>query len=146
MLDTEHPDQDSATEAAELLTRASRRLRRNERKALAPYGLTFAQARALRKVVNHGPLRIGDLAELLEIVPRSATTRVDDLERTKLVVRSTDPGDRRSVIVSATAEGHELVARLRAERTVGAETMFAALSSEERSHLVRLLRALTGES
>ncbi len=146
MNDATHRDQDSAAELAELLTRASRRLRSNERNALAPYGLTFAQARALRKVVNHGPLRIGDLARLLEIVPRSATTRVDDLERTRLVVRSTDPSDRRSVIVSATTEGRELVARLRAERTAGAETMFAALSSKERSHLVQLLRALTAES
>jgi len=146
MTKIEHPDQDSPSEIAELLTRASRRLRRNERKELAPYGLTFAQARALRKVIDHGPLRIGDLAELLEIVPRSATTRVDDLGRAKLVVRSADPGDRRSVIVSATAEGHELIARLREERAAGAEALFAPLSPDERAHLARLLRSLAEDA
>jgi len=132
-----------STGLAELLTRASWRLRNNERKALAPHGLTFAQARALRVLVDTGPMRIGDLAALLEIVPRSATSRVDDLEEAGLVARSADPNDRRSVIIAATPEGHELVTRLRAQRRAGAETLFAPLTTGDRAELVRLLGVLT---
>ena len=130
-------------ELAELLTRASRRLRNNERQALAPYGLTFAQGRALRVLVEVGPIRIGDLAAILEIVPRSATSRVDGLEEAGLVTRSSDPTDRRSVIISATPQGQELVNRLRAGRKAGAETLFASLTTQDRTELMRLLGALT---
>jgi len=132
-------------ELAELLTRASWRLRNNERKALAPYGLTFAQARALRVLVDAGPIRIGDLAAALEIVPRSATSRVDGLEEARLVARSADPNDRRSVIIAATHQGQELVTRLRAERKVSAESLFAQLSAEDKAELLRILGILTGD-
>lgn len=128
---------------AELLTRASWRLRNNERKALAPYGLTFAQARALRVLLDAGPMRIGDLAAVLEIVPRSATSRADDLEGAGLVTRSTDPNDRRSVIIAATSQGRELASRLRTERRAGAETLFAPLTTRDRADLTRLLSVLT---
>lgn len=131
---------------AELLTRASWRLRRNERKALAPYGLTFASARALRTLVAAGPMRIGDLANALEIVPRTATTRVDGLERAGLVLRSADPTDRRSIVVSATEQGQELVVRLTAERRASAETMFAMLSSADQAELLHLLGLLTADT
>jgi DNA-binding MarR family transcriptional regulator len=146
MKDMEHSGEDSPNELAELFTRASRRLRKNERKELAPYGLTFAQARALRILTDSGPMRIGDLANLLEIVPRSATTRVDDLEQAGLVARSADPDDRRSVIVTATAQGQDLVARLGAERRASAETLFAPLSAEDKSDLIRLLRSLNKDA
>ncbi len=136
---------DISAKLAELLTRASWRLRINERKALAPHGLTFAQARALRTLVDAGPIRIGDLAAALEIVPRSATSRVDDLEEAGLVSRSADPDDRRSVIIAVTSQGQELVNRLRAERRVGAENLFAPLSAEDKAELLRILSTLTND-
>ncbi len=136
----EYSEEETLIKLAELLTRASWRLRKHERKELVPFGLTFAQARALRALVDGGPMRIGDLAGLLEIVPRSATTRVDDLEAAGLVTRRMDPDDRRSVIVVATKEGRDLVARLAADRRVGAETLFAPLSTEERSESPRTAR------
>ena len=131
---------------AELLTRASWRLRKHERKELAPFGLTFAQARALRALVDGGPMRIGDLAARLEIVPRSATSRVDDLETAGLVTRRMDADDRRSVIVMATEAGSDLVARLAADRRVGAELLFAPLSIEERRALLALLDSITKDA
>jgi DNA-binding MarR family transcriptional regulator len=138
-------EEETLARLAEVLTRASWRLRRNERGELAPYGLTFAQARALRVLVDGGPMRIGDLAAQLEIVPRSATTRVDDLETAGLVTRRTDPCDRRSVIVEVTAAGSELVLRLAAGRTAGAMELFSPLSAEERLQLFQLLASVAGE-
>jgi DNA-binding MarR family transcriptional regulator len=127
---------------AELLTRASWRLRKNERGALEPYGLTFAQARALRLLAQRGTMRMGDLAENLEIVPRSATTRVDELETAGLAARRADPADRRSILVEISARGRELVARLQAERQAGAESLFAPLGSSDRLELARLLQIM----
>ena len=138
-----HLGQDTFAELAELLTRASWRLRNNERRALAPHGLTFAQARALRVLVDLGPMRIGDLAAALEIVPRSATSRVDGLEEAGLVARSADPNDRRSIVVAPTEQGRGLVARLTAERRASAATLFAPLSPVDKAELLRLLGELT---
>lgn len=144
--DHEHHGGGSPADLAEALTRASWRLRKNERKALAPYGLTFAGARALRAVVKAGSMRIGDLATLLEIVPRSATTRVDSLEEAGLVTRAADPNDRRSVLVEPTPQGRDLVETLAAERRASAEKLFSPLSSDERAELFRLLASLTKEA
>ena len=132
---------------AELLTRASWRLRRNERKELAPFGLTFAQARALRILsAVPDPLRIGDLANKLEIVPRSATTMVDGLEEAGFVTREIDRDDRRSILVAPTPKGQELIARLAEQRRAGAEALFAPLSAEEKSELLRLLASIGARS
>jgi DNA-binding MarR family transcriptional regulator len=147
---------------SDLLVRASWRLRQNERKELAPFGLTFAQARALRLISSadgqaeayeatstgrptDDGMRIGELAGRLEIVPRSATTMVDGLEGAGLVARRMDPSDRRSVLVTCTAEGKDLIARLDQDRRSGAEDLFAPLSTERKEELLRLLALLTGE-
>ncbi len=130
-------------ELGELLARASWRLRRSERQELVPYGLTFAQARALRSLVDAGTMRIGDLATSLEIVPRSATDRVDGLEQAGLAARSMDPADRRSILVTPTEKGQELVARLTADRKASAESLFAPLPAHDKVELLRLLRSIT---
>ena len=141
----EYSQEETLVALSEVLTRASWRLRKNERKELAPFGLTFAQARALRVLVDTGPMRIGDLAGLLEIAARSATTRVDDLEVAGLVTRQADPDDRRSVVVAPSTAGRELVARLAAERKEGARNLFARLSAEEQVELLLLLTSVTAE-
>jgi DNA-binding MarR family transcriptional regulator len=139
-------DRDDIDELSELLVRASWRLRRNERIELAPFGLTFAQARALR-VLSSAPegMRIGELAGILEIVPRSATAMVDGLEGAGLVARRADSADRRSVIVACSPSGIDLVARLADERRAAAQTLFAPLSSQEKKQLLGLLRSVTVE-
>lgn len=140
------PIGDAGAELAEALVRAAWRLRKNERKVLAPHGLTFAQARALRLLVRTGPMRVGDLADRLEIVPRSATTRVDGLEEAGLVTRTPDPTDRRSILVEPTPQGHDLVTTLAAGRRATAESLLAPLSPDERADLIRLLTRLTKET
>ena len=142
----EYPREETLAALSEVLARASWRLRKNERKELAPFGLTFAQARALRVLVDTGPMRSGDLAGFLEIAARSATSRVDDLEVAGLVTRQADPDDRRSVVVAASTAGRELVARLAAERKEGARSLFAPLSAEEQMELLLLLTSVTAES
>ena len=142
----EESGQEILVTLAELLTRASWRLRRNERKELAPFGLTFAQARALRVLISAGdPMRIGDLAAKLEIVPRSATTMVDGLEEAGFVTREMDRDDRRSILVAPTPKGQELIARLAEQRRVSAEALFAPLSVGEKSELLRLLESLSAD-
>jgi DNA-binding MarR family transcriptional regulator len=134
---------DTTLQLAELLSSASRRLRRGSMAQLAPLGLTFAQARLLRVVAGGDtPLRMAEIAAQLDVVPRSATSMVDTLERAGLVTRVADSEDRRSVLVELTASGRELLARLDEARGTTAEQVFGPLSAEEREDLSRLLAAL----
>lgn len=134
---------DEAGRLAELLTAASRRLRRGVAAQLAPLGLTFAQARAMRLIAAPGCcLRMADIACRLDVVPRSATSVVDGLEAAGLVARRPDPHDRRSVLVALTDEGRRLLDGLDEARRATAEELFAPLGAEDRAELLRLLGAL----
>jgi DNA-binding MarR family transcriptional regulator len=138
-----HTASDPLAQLAELLAKSSWRLRRGGKKELAALGLTFGQARALRHVVRAPePLRIGDLAAHLEIVPRSATATVDALEAAGLVARRADSQDRRSVLLEATTEGLALIERMDLQRRESATAMFGRLAESERAELLRLLSKL----
>jgi len=140
---TATPTEDSALQLAELLSSASRRLRRGAMAQLTPLGLTFAQARGLRVLAEaEGPLRMADVAARLDVVPRSATSMIDTLEAAGLVARAPDPGDRRSVLVTLTGTGHDLLARLQRARRASADELFGPLDAAERAELQRLLGAL----
>lgn len=124
----------------ELITRASWRLRRGTAKELEPIGITYAQARALRTVADAvEPLRMADLADRLDVVPRSATSMIDALESAGLVARQSDPSDRRSIRLTVTAAGRALLDRMRALRVAKAEELFGALTAAEQHELARML-------
>jgi DNA-binding MarR family transcriptional regulator len=134
---------DTMLQLAELLSRASRRLRRGSMTQLAPLGLTFAQARLLRVVAGAAaPLRMTEIAAQLDVVPRSATSMVDTLEQAGLVTRVADAEDRRSVLVELTESGGRVLARLHEARETTAEEVFGPLSARQRQDLSTLLAAL----
>ncbi|HEY5468095.1 MAG TPA: MarR family transcriptional regulator [Coriobacteriia bacterium] len=136
-------DQDAISQVAEQFTRAFWRMRRGTAKELVPFGLTFSQARVLRVLGRaDGPVRIGDLAAKLEIVPRSATSMVDTLEEAGLAARQADPSDRRSVLVSLTPAGRTLLERLGEARRASAEALFGRLDEEQLAAMRELLNVL----
>ena len=131
---------DDPAQLAELLLRTARRLQKSSIAEYGPIGMTRVQAGVLRHLeASARPLRMTEIAALLEVVPRSATTVVDDLERAGLVIRSADRNDRRSVLVSPTEKGRRLLRRIARARSRTAEATFARLSSSERAELTRLL-------
>lgn len=72
----------------------------------------------------------------------AATVAVNDLEERGLVIRQTDPGDRRSKTVSLTARGRELLARIDAVEDP-APPVVAALSKTDLVALQDLLGKLS---
>lgn len=130
----------STSELVEKLARTTHRLRRASMKSLAPLGLTPAQERMLRLVARAAePARMGELAERMGIVPRSATSLVAALEDAGLVARTTDPENRRSVLVMLTDRGGDVQKSMAAARADAGEEMFAALNADEREQLSALL-------
>ncbi|AUG29589.1 MULTISPECIES: MarR family winged helix-turn-helix transcriptional regulator [Microbacterium] len=64
-----------------------------------------AQWRTLVLLRDNGPLRIGDLATLSRVTQPGMTRLVTQMAEAGLVERTTDPGDSRATLVSATDAG-----------------------------------------
>ncbi|HEY0216624.1 MAG TPA: MarR family transcriptional regulator [Cellulomonas sp.] len=129
-----------------LLRTTLRRLRRDVRDQLAPLELTPSQHRLLRTVARaREPQRQTALAAALDVVPRSITSVVDDLQHAGLVERRPDPTDRRATLVALTDEGHQVLAAADAERRRRADDLLGRLTQDERTELLRLLHRLADE-
>jgi len=129
-----------------LLRTTLRRMRREVREQLAPVELTPARHRMLRVLARAGePQRQATLAGWLDVVPRSITSLVDDLEQADLVERRPDPTDRRATLVALTDQGRAVLATADAERRRRADELLSRLSPAEQDELFRLLRRLADE-
>ncbi|CAN5526905.1 transcriptional regulator SlyA [soil metagenome] len=129
-----------AVEVADLVHRVAHHVRHTAKGQLAPLGITWGQVRALRTIDAWGqPMRMGTLADTLGMVPRSATSVVDDLVEQGLVARGTDPADRRAVAVEPTPAGRALLARLVEQRRSAAGQVLSALTVDELETVQHLL-------
>ncbi|MGB3956171.1 MAG: MarR family transcriptional regulator [Brooklawnia sp.] len=143
----EHRRMTEIDDLGELFSRVSRRFRRATLAALEPCGINPHQARALRMVIRHGPLRPSQLAQILGIALRSTTQVVDDLVELGLLTRVADPVDRRAVLVSASPAGIQRAEQISAIRGQQAHELLGGLSVDDRAELRRLLLILeTGQA
>jgi DNA-binding MarR family transcriptional regulator len=111
--------------------------------ALEPLGLSLAKFGALAHLAGAGePLALSSLAERCACVRSNITQLVDRLEADRLVTRTADPRDRRSVRAELTAEGRRRhAAGLKALREAE-KAIFASLPREQRDSLQRMLSVL----
>lgn len=118
-----------------------RRARRGAAADLSRLAITPAQARVLEVIRRAGgPLRVNQLAGELGILPRSATSVVDDLERIALVERNPDRRDRRAVLVALTTDGRHVTQQLEAKGSGALATAISTLAVSEQQALGRSLR------
>jgi DNA-binding MarR family transcriptional regulator len=80
-------------------------------RVLRPWGLTFARFEVLRLLgfARTGTLPIGKIGERLQVHAASVTNAVGRLEADGYVVRSANPADGRSVLVTLSDTGRKLV-------------------------------------
>ncbi|MFJ6215293.1 MarR family winged helix-turn-helix transcriptional regulator [Streptomyces sp. NPDC092296] len=140
-------DPGDTAELSDALVRAVKRIRRQTALRLEPYGITPGQGRALRVLAHAADcetpgraMRLSELADRLHIAPRSATTVVDALEASGLVLRVPDPADRRAVGLELTGPGRQAVQRMGQVRQEVAEEYFGGVSAADREVLLRVLR------
>lgn len=101
--------------------------------------ITLPQYRVL-VLASRGPQRIRDLADHLGIDSSNATRACDRLQAKGLVNRHPDPDDRRSVRVSVSEAGAELVRVTTRTRKAEIARILDAMPREGRSPLVAALR------
>ena len=127
---------DLASRLRLVVTRVGRRLRRHGG------DLTPSQASALSTVERHGPLTLGELSTHENVRPPTLTKVVAALEEQGLVVRHTDPHDRRVARVEATPEGARLLAQTRSRTDAYLAQHLAALPADELAAIERAVTAL----
>lgn len=104
-------------------------------------GIGAQRLRLLNVVHCHGPQRMADLAEALDVTPRNVTALVDRLEAEGLIRRVPHSTDRRVTLVELTCNSADVVSQFRAfQDAIG--TLFADLGADDRRTLLRLLTTL----
>jgi DNA-binding MarR family transcriptional regulator len=102
---------------------------------------SIAQYRALVVLASRGSQRMVDLAGALDVAPSTAGQMCDRLVRKGLVRRHRARADRRSVLVSVTAGGRDVVDQATARRRELIAGILAAMPAAEQREVARALAA-----
>lgn len=127
------------------ISRAHRLLGLELRDHFATHGLQpweFDILATLRRSGTPFQLTAGTLVETSMVTSGAITNRIDRLAARGLVTRETDPGNRRSVLITLTDEGLRLVDTAVSTHVANEERLLAPLSGRERDQLAGLLRKL----
>lgn len=105
-------------------------------------GLTNTRMMALGAASRTAGMTMTELADELALPGPLATRAVDELVQRGLVERSTDPTDRRRVIVAATTEGVTTIGAVHQETEAAYLPVIERMAPEEADALVTGLEAL----
>jgi DNA-binding MarR family transcriptional regulator/uncharacterized glyoxalase superfamily protein PhnB len=119
-----------------LIIRAVLRLGRRLRAARPDKSVNLSTLALLTTLHRLGPMSAVQLARTEKLQPQSLTRLLAAMARDGLIVRETDPNDRRAHVIDLTREGRGVVARdVAARRAWLDQAMEMALTSEEREQL-----------
>ncbi|MFG1909126.1 MarR family winged helix-turn-helix transcriptional regulator [Kribbella sp. NPDC048928] len=91
------------------------------------------------------PLRVGEIAERMQVVGPHVTRQVQALEQRALVRRVADPSDRRASLIEATETGAEAANRYTSTIVGWFRGVIADWPEHDRSELGRLLSKLADD-
>jgi DNA-binding MarR family transcriptional regulator len=136
----------TAGDVLQLLIRTTHRLHTQFEEHLSMLGipdyLTGPRVRVLIAIEEAGTIRMSDLAAKLGIKARTVTQFVDALETEALLIRSSDPDDRRATFLQLTEKAPPLIAKARAAMSQASDQVLHSLTPEGRTQLQTLLQGL----
>jgi DNA-binding MarR family transcriptional regulator len=132
----------SSLKVAEQLHSAAIHLLRILRKEDETGGLNSPRLSALSVIVFGGPITLRDLAAAEQVRPPTMTRIVNALEQQRLVTRTKNEQDGRSVYISATTAGKRLLLEGRNRRIHSLGCQIDALTTTEKSALRDAIRVL----
>ena len=112
------------------------------RAARAGLHLTGAAQQVLRRVIEHAPVRISDLARHVHMGDAAVSRQVTSLEEQGLVVRGPSPEDGRVAMVRPTPLGRGAGQRLRRAADGVFEEYLASWSARDLARLAHLMERL----
>jgi DNA-binding MarR family transcriptional regulator len=113
-----------------------------DRDCICCHDVSVTQCYALETLVEHGPLRLGALAERL-FLDKSTTSRVvATLVKKGYVEQHAEPSDRRATALSATRRGRALCARIAEDLVAQQRVLLQDLDPAIRAGVVDVIRRL----
>ncbi len=127
------------------LVRNARAMNRMTAQLLSGHNLTLGQFSVLEVLYSKGPLRIGEVQELILSSTGTMPTIVGNLERRHLITKEPDPRDRRAMQLHLTPEGEQAVLDVLPRNLEQLDCHCARLSDDEQEELICLLKKLGGK-
>jgi DNA-binding MarR family transcriptional regulator len=124
------------------MTRLARTIAMLGRPPEAEAGIDRAGYLLLRTLERIGPASINTIAAAVGLDGSTVTRQVSTMKDLGLVERRTNPGDRRSCIISPTNEGRNVMRYVRRMRRTNLDAVTTDWSEDERTTLGRLLAKL----
>jgi DNA-binding MarR family transcriptional regulator len=104
---------------------------------------SFIQFLTTQFVRENGPVNMKDIARFLSIAPASATSLVNGLVETGVLVRAADAKDRRIIRLRATVYGKKQLSNAENQAKKELKRIFLKLNNEDRKHLAAVLDKLS---
>lgn len=117
-------------------------LRRINGRALAPLGISTAQAYPLVLIAQNDGIRQGELADRLDIEGPTLVRMLDQLGAMGLVDRRADPADQRAKTLHLTPAGEELAERVEPVLYSTRARLLAEVSDDDLEVCLRVFDAL----
>ncbi len=121
------------------ISRAKMRIYEEFFAALADFDTTPIRYTLMLLIRENPGIRAADLARLLGVARSRLVKLVDDLETRELILRKTQPGDRRNRILVLTTQGEHKLKQLELVVQRHEAQMTKGFSAEERERLIGLL-------
>lgn len=134
--------EDDARELRGALSELIRVYSFRDRDRICCYDVSVTQCYALEAVAQNGPLTLNDLAAELYLDKSTTSRVVDGLEKKGYAVRRENPESRRSILVEVTAEGNELLSRIRQDLLEDEMRLLEDFDPEVRRAAARLIGRL----
>lgn len=125
------------------IKRLSQHLMREMEKTWAAHGLNGASFDVLATLRRAGPpyaLSPGELMKSTMVTSGTMTNRIDQLQKTGLINRVTNPNDGRGFLISLSPQGHRLIDEAVTAHVETQTRLTRALTDEQQRQLDDLLR------
>jgi MarR family 2-MHQ and catechol resistance regulon transcriptional repressor len=143
MSKTQHSENDTTgPKLWVVLARAYGAIAHYVEQCVAAEGLCLSDFMMLEVLLHKGPLSISAIGEKVLLTNASMTAAVDRLEKRGFVLRQNSQEDRRSKIVTLTAEGRVFISELYARHVQDIEAVTSSLSQKELNRMRSLLKTL----
>lgn len=124
------------------LRRISRAIDLHSRALSQKHGLTGPQLTTLREIARVGPISAGDLARSVHLSQATITGILSRLERRAFIARNRSEHDRRSVLVSITPEGRNMVEAVPSPLQDRLREEFVKLDDWEQTNMLSALQRI----
>ena len=125
-----------------VLMKAHRTLARHARCSIEPSGLGSSDFAILELLLHRGRQAVNAIGRRVDLTSGATTTAVDRLEARGLVIRTSDPEDRRTRFVSLTSKGTALIRKIFGVHKRAMEGATRSLTAAERETLIELVKKL----